>query len=232
MTKEFDCDGIVPWGRTYDEYCAFFALGDEALSNQEPVLDVGAGPSSFTAEIAARGISGTAADPIFAASGGQIRDRFDQVYPAMVEGLQRASYRFVWRYYAGPEDVFRRRRRALDTFLADYADGRDAGRYVPGELPALPFADDQYCLALCSHLLFLYSYELDEAFHIASLLELLRVAREVRIFPLLTMDGKRSPHVQPVMDSLVRAGFGCELTAVPFEFQQGACEMLRARRSS
>ena len=46
-----------------------------------------------------------------------------------------------------------------------------------------PLADDSFDLALCSHLLFLYTDHLDAAFHIAAVQELLRVAGEVRIFP-------------------------------------------------
>lgn len=231
MEKEFDFDGIVPWGRTFDEYCAFFALTENGLSRQVPLLDIGAGPSSFIAEAAARGIPGTAIDPIFAASADHIRARFEQVLPAMVEGTKRASHRLVWSYYSSPEDLIFRRRTALDRFLADYDAGRKAGRYLPGELPALPIAADQYRLALCSHLLFLYSEELDEAFHIAALLELLRVASEVRVFPLLNIEGDPSPHLNPVMVALADAGFGCETASVPFEFQRGAREMLRAWRA-
>ena len=43
--------------------------------------------------------------------------------------------------------------------------GRADGRYVEAELPTLPFADRSFDLALCSHLLFLYSVQLGEEFH-------------------------------------------------------------------
>ncbi len=71
---------------------------------------------------------------------------------------------------------------AMENFLADYEAGKAAGRYIEGVLPSLPFADDSFDLALCSHLLFLYSEQLDADFHIAAVRELLRVARDVRIF--------------------------------------------------
>ena len=45
------------------------------------------------------------------------------------------------------------------------------------------FADREFDLALCSHLLFLYSEQLTADFHLASIRELCRVAGEVRVFP-------------------------------------------------
>ena len=45
-------------------------------------------------------------------------------------------------------------------------------------------------MALCSHLLFLYSDHLDAAFHRAAIRDLCRVAGEVRIFPLLALGGR------------------------------------------
>ena len=44
-----------------------------------------------------------------------------------------------------------------------------------------------------SHLLFSYADRLDRAFHVASLRELARVGREVRVFPLVPMGMTESP---------------------------------------
>jgi hypothetical protein len=51
--------------------------------------------------------------------------------------------------------------------------------------PDLPFRDDVFELALCSHLLFTWSDAFDEEWHRQALADLLRVAREVRVFPLV-----------------------------------------------
>jgi len=72
---------------------------------------------------------------------------------------------------------------AMDEFLEDYGRGKAQGRYVDAELPTLPCADSSFDLALCSHFLFLYSSQLGETFHQQAIVELCRVAREVRIFP-------------------------------------------------
>ena len=108
------------------------------------------------------------------------------------------------------------------------------GRYVAASLPILPFVDRQFSLALVSHLLFLYSEQFDLGFHVAAFEELLRVAHEVRVFPLLGLDRTWSPHVGPVRDHLERAGFEVEVVAVEYEFQRAADHagnrMMRVRR--
>jgi hypothetical protein len=50
--------------------------------------------------------------------------------------------------------------------------------------------------------------------------ELCRVAREVRIFPLLALDGRTSPYVPNVVAGLSDARV-VTLETVPYEFQQG-----------
>lgn len=81
-------------------------------------------------------------------------------------------------------------------------------------------------LALCSHLLFLYSGQLDAGFHLESIVELLRVSSELRIFPLLELGSKPSPHVDAVSANLERRGFAVSRVPVPYEFQRGGNEML------
>jgi len=58
------------------------------------------------------------------------------------------------------------------------------------------------------------------------------VAHEVRVFPLVALDGQASPHLEPVLDGLRRGGFKVETPVVPFEFQRGATTMLRLSRPS
>src|SRR5713101_2311372 len=108
----------------------------------------------------------------------------------------------------------------MKKFLTDYDQGKHDGRYVTGSLPGLPFREDQFSLALVSHLLFLYSDQFDLDFHIAAVNELLRVADELRVFPLLTLDRQWSPHVGPVIEHLKWAGFEVEVVVVGYEFQK------------
>lgn len=227
-SPEFDLDGVVPWGRRLCEYRAFFALDN--MTGAGPVLDAGGGPSSFAAEAASEGTRVVAVDPIYRVPGAAIAARFEETAVAMREGAQRAAYRFNWRYYGSEEAVHRLRREALALFLADFEAGKSAGRYVPGALPDLPFADGSFRLALSSHLLFLYGDTFDFDFHVAAMRELLRVAGEVRVFPLFNLDGRPSSHLPGVMQVLSGDGARCVLKEVPFEFQKGARRMLVAMR--
>ena len=118
----------------------------------------------------------------------------------------------------------------MDLFLGDYDAGRSGGRYVDAELPSLPFADGGFDVALCSHFLFLYTKQLSGEFHLAAARELCRVAREVRIFPLVALGGAPSEHVEPVLDAMREDGFDASIEGVPYEFQRGANKMMRIRR--
>ena len=64
----------------------------------------------------------------------------------------------------------------------------------------------------------------------ASVLELCRVANEVRIFPLLDMVGKTSEHLAPLLLALAQAGLAMRIEKVAYEFQKGGNQMLRVRR--
>lgn len=228
-SKEFELGGVVPWGRRLSEYQAFFALDE--LASGSPILDAGGGPSSFAAEARKAGARVVAADPIYALRGDDIRHRFEETADAMRTGMRRASYRFNWSHYGSEEAVHRLRREALELFLEDFEDGKVEGRYVSASLPSLPFEDGSFRVALVSHLLFLYGDDLDFGFHLASIRELLRVAGEVRVFPLVNLDGLPSSHLPGVMRTLRSEGAVTELADVPFEFQKGATRMLRVRRS-
>jgi ubiquinone/menaquinone biosynthesis C-methylase UbiE len=75
----------------------------------------------------------------------------------VLEQTRRNADEFVWTSIGSVEQLGRVRMAAIKDFMDDYVAGRTEGRYVKAELPGLPFSDDSFDLALCSHLLFLYS---------------------------------------------------------------------------
>jgi hypothetical protein len=119
------------------------------------------------------------------------------------------------------------RLKAMAEFLGDYERGREGGRYIPAQLPDLPFGSLSFDLALCSHFLFFYSDSLSLEFHKNAVDELCRVAREVRIFPLLTYNAEPCPFVTPIVDFLREAGRMISIERVPYEFQRGGNTMIR-----
>jgi hypothetical protein len=217
-------DEIIPWGRSFDEYRRMFALTNDDLLGE--ILGVGDGPASFNAEATALGHSVTSADPIYAFSTDEIRSRVHACYDTVLSQARAQAHRFLWTDFPTPEALGAARLAAMNRFLADYDRGRREGRYVPASLPKLPFRSGQFNLCLCSHLLFLYSGHLDLTFHLESIKSMVHVANEVRIFPLLDLDGAPSPHVAPVIDALRRGGWEPQTRQVPYEFQRGGNQMM------
>jgi hypothetical protein len=191
------------------------------------ILDCGGGPSSFTAEMTRRGRQVVSCDPLYQFTAEEIRQRIDETYPRMVALNEASKENFRWEAYGSPARQGQIRMRAMRRFLADYAAGKEQGRYVEGELPSLPYAAQCFDLALCSHFLFTYSEQFSTEFHTKSILETARVSREVRVFPLLTaFSGEISPHLAPVIERLREQGFTVAIRQVGYEFQKGGNEML------
>jgi hypothetical protein len=86
-------------------------------------------------------------------------------------------------------------------------------------------------LCLCSHLLFLYSEQLSLEFHWASINELLRVASEVRIFPLLQLNCEPSPYLDAVIQEFSDKDYNVLVLPVEYEFQRGGNQMLKISKS-
>jgi SAM-dependent methyltransferase len=221
----FQLDQVVPWGRSFDEYCRMFALSDQDLTLR--ILGCGDGPASFNAEATRRGSKVISCDPIYRWEAADIRNRIAATRDQILEQARQNADDYVWSSIGSVDELDRIRMAAMNTFLEDFPNGKAQGRYVEGGLPTLPFADRSFDLALCSHLLFLYSDQLGEAFHRHATRELCRVAREIRIFPLLALNWKRSPFIDGAMADLRGAGHDVSIEKVLYEFQRGGNQMMR-----
>ncbi len=220
----FTLNQVVPWGRSFDEYVAMFALTEAELSSR--ILGCGDGPASFNAVLTRRGGQVVSVDPLYRFSQDEIRERIRQTSAEVLEQTRKNAHEFVWTTIRSVEELGHLRGVAMEEFLSDYPAGVAQNRYVDGELPHLPFADKTFDLALCSHFLFLYSEHLSEDFHVASIRELCRVAGEARIFPLLELGSRKSRHVEPVRSRLTAAGYAVSIRPVPYEFQRGGNQMM------
>ena len=159
-----------------------------------------------------------------------MRGRIAETYADVMAQTRKNKHEFVWTSIASVKELGRVRMAAMEEFLSDFPRGKEQGRYVEGELPQLPFADKEFDLAVCSHLLFLYSEQLPEDFHIASIRELCRVADEVRIFPLLELGARKSRHIPAVIDDLSESGYSVTFAPVAYEFQRGGNQMMIAQK--
>jgi hypothetical protein len=216
-----------PWGRSLDEYRRMFSLGDGDLHRR--IVGCGDGPASFNAAMTRMGHRVVSCDPLYQFSRDEIQDRIESTRELMIQRAREAAHRFVWNQIRSPEHMAQIRMSAMSAFLTDYDQGKRQGRYLPQSLPRLDLPDGSFDLALCSHFLFLY-VELSLDFHLASILEMLRIATEVRIFPILDMNGMTSEHVKPVTQLLRCRGLSVSIERVDYEFQCNGNQMMRVTR--
>lgn len=221
----FTLNEVVPWGRSFSEYQKMFALTDSDLEKR--ILGCADGPASFNAGLTAQGGKVVSTDPLYRFSRQGIRERIGQVFETVLEETRKNAHEFMWTSIFSVEHLGEIRRQAMDAFLEDYPRGLEEGRYRDSSLPDLPFQTREFGLAVCSHYLFLYSPHLSLDFHLQSIRELCRVAREVRVFPLLELGAVPSRHLEPVMECLIREGYRVAIRTVPYEFQRGGNRMMQ-----
>jgi hypothetical protein len=219
---------VVPWGRTLEEYESMFSLAETDLNAK--ILGCGDGPASFNAEMTELGHSVVSIDPVYQFSAEQIEQRVRATYEPVISQVKQNSSNYIWKNFQDADELGKARLNAMEKFLLDYESGKNAGRYLHQSLPSLEFVDDQFELCVCSHLLFLYSEQLSLDFHVALIYELLRIAPEVRIFPLLKLDGEPSPYLELILEDLSNQGYRAQVQSVAYEFQKGGNQMLRISR--
>jgi len=222
MTIPSKIPKIVPWGRSMAEYVRMFDLAD--TDRGKFILGCGDGPASFNAEWRAAGGRVVSVDPVYRFSASAIEGRIDEARELVVANTLTNMDAYVWDEMQSVDQLVDVRMTAMRRFLDDVRGGGTP--YAAAQAPDLPFRDGQFDLALCSHFLFTYSELLSTGQHLAYLMELLRVAREVRVFPILDMNGGRSPHVEPVLAALAGGGFDARLVRVSYEYQRGGHTML------
>ena len=218
----FNYKDVVPWGRSYDEYLRMFDLTEDELRLK--ILGCGDGPASFNSEGNKRGGHVISVDPLYNLSREEILKRIDETYDDVLSQTRENRDKFRWDVIKSVDELGRVRMDAMEIFLDSYEQGKKEGRYVPAALPVLPFRDREFDIALSSHFLFLYTDILSYDFHARSLREMLRVAAEVRIFPLLDMNANKSSYVRGIIDLL--GSERIEVRKVDYEFQVGGNEML------
>lgn len=222
----FKLENVVPWGRSMEEYVRMFDLSPDDLKLK--ILDCGGGPASFNCEMNRQGYKVVSCDPIYQFSADEIAQRIRDTCQKIIDGVRVTYDSFVWQDIQSPEHLGEVRMAAMKKFIEDFPVGIREGRYLTDELPVLSFNQSQFDLVLCSHLLFTYSDQLSIDFHLASIVEMCRVAKEVRIFPLLVhFSGQTSPLLEPIINNLQELGYKVEIKQVPYEFQKGGNQLLR-----
>lgn len=228
MEKKFNLDKIAFIGRSFTEYMKIFNLNERYLKERK-ILDCPAGASSFTVESLKKGYDVTAVDIAYDNNDDMLQQRHDRELLKIRQSFKGVEDMYVWNYFKSVDDLVRHREVVCKSFIEDYCKNIGS-RYIKAELPKLPFKDNEFSLILCSHFLFLYDDRLNYAFHKDCIKEMLRVAKEVRIFPLTGLNGQKSLFVDKIIGDDLFSDVKLEILKVPYEFLRGANEMLRFSR--
>jgi hypothetical protein len=214
------------WSHSLKNYVLMFDLTSEEFCH--PILDVAAGPSSFNVEMKRQGYKVVSSDPLYATSPDMIDIVTNNLINNLSEQIKSNPDRFHWgEEFSNPSELERQQRAMAEIFCHDYERGLKEKRYTADALPNLHFDDFQFSLALCANFIFDGPYANDLIFQMDSIHEMCRVAKEVRIYPLLDRSGQISPHLGPIIAELQMKDYGVEVREVPYQFVRHGNAMLR-----
>lgn len=223
----FKLENVVPWGRTLDEYRLMFMLSDNDMSKR--IAGFGDGPASFNFEASKQGYAVTSFDPIYQFSKDNLQKRIDEVRIIVMQQMRENINNYVWTKIKSLEELENVRMSAMRLFLEDFEKGRQEGRYICHELPdRLTLEDDTFDIGLSSHFLLMYTV-LGFEFHIQAMTEMLRVCKEIRIFPIVDLDANETDLISNVIDYF-KQRYEVEIRKTQYEFQKGDNKLLIIRK--
>lgn len=219
----FELSSVVPWGRTLEEYKAMFALTEEDL--KKSIASFGDGPASFNVEMMKLKNNVTSFDPIYQFTKEQLISRIQETKDIVMKQTKENKDNFCWNTIRDLEELEIIRMRAMNKFIEDFDEGKVEKRYIPHELPnKTDFSGKYFDIGLSSHFLLLYT-QLGLEFHIKSIDELLRICKEIRIFPILDLDANESSLLQPIID-YYKKDYDVKIEQTDYEFQKNGDKML------
>jgi len=219
----FKLDNVVPWGRNMSEYKLMFQLDDNDMSKK--VASFGDGPASFNYEAKKNGCSVISFDPIYQFSREELQKRIDDVRVTVMQQMRENKGNYVWSNIKGLEELEDVRMSAMELFLADYEQGKAENRYICHELPdILPYDDNTFDIGLSSHFLLMYTI-LGYDFHIQSMKEMLRVCREIRVFPIVDLDANKTDLIANIINFFSNR-YDTKINKTQYEFQKGDNKLL------
>ena len=223
----FKLNSVVPWGRNMEEYILMFRLNESDLSRK--IAGFGDGPACFNCEMTEKGGNVTSFDPIYQFSKTDLEKRIEEVRVIVMQQMSENMDNYVWKNIKNLNELEFTRMSAMRKFLSDYEKGKKEGRYVFHELPdRLLYDDNHFDIGLSSHFLLMYT-SLGYDFHIASMTEMLRVCKEIRIFPIVDLDANKTALTEKVIDYF-KKDYNVEIVKTEYEFQKGENKLLIIRK--
>lgn len=219
----FELSKVVPWGRTLEEYKLMFTLSEDDL--KKSVASFGDGPASVNAEMKKLNYNVVSFDPIYAFTKEQLVGRIQETKDIVMEQTRKNKENFCWTTIKDLNELEKIRMDAMNNFILDFEEGLKENRYIPHELPnKTSFPERHFDIGLSSHFLLLYS-QLGLDFHIKAIDEMLRICKEVRIFPILDLDAKVSTLLEEIIKHYNNK-YNVSLIETNYEFQKGGNKML------
>ncbi|KTD22937.1 hypothetical protein [Legionella londiniensis] len=216
---------LVLWGHHVDEYQEMFDLSANDLEGS--LLEYGCGPSAVNSTLHETASHIISCDPLFALDKSTLSTKVSLIFEDMISKVKKEQDKFDFSHYGNLERLISKRRRGMAEFFRDYEQGKAEKRYLPVNDYHLPFADFSFDYALSSHYLFADLDDQDVDFHLRVIRELARIAKEVRIFPLIDRLNQPSPFLGPVLLGLQQDNYGVEVREVPYHLQPAGNAMLR-----
>ena len=216
---------LVLFGHHVDEYREMFDLTAEDMGTR--LLEYGCGPSAVNVELTARGLPIVSCDPLFNLDKETLLSKANLIFSDTAERITKDQEKFDFSRYSSFKLFIDERHAGMAQFFSDFEQGKKERRYLALNQYSLPFPDFSFDFALSSHYFFADLDDQDVDFHLEVIKELARVAKEVRIFPLIDRLSQPSPFLGPVLLGLQQDNFGTEVREVAYHLQPSGNAMLR-----
>ena len=123
-------DSMLLWGHSLQDYKQMFDLSEADL--KKSILDYGAGPASFNAELSSQEGNVVSCDELYQQECEAIRTLFEKEFSQMRQYVENHQEKFAWDVIADPKSLETNRRQSTELFLKDFAVGKNQGRYSRG----------------------------------------------------------------------------------------------------
>ncbi|TAJ11095.1 SAM-dependent methyltransferase [Marinilabiliaceae bacterium JC017] len=227
MKTPFKVNDIVPWGLNLKAYQSFFRLTETDLKKR--IISFGDGPASFNYEMTLNHCNVTSLDAIYRFNKEEISHQFLASRREMMKQIKKNTPHYNWTDIKNIQKLARISMKALNLFLNDFESGKSQGRYIYHELPhPTPFSTLEFDMGLSAHFLISHA-QLGLSFHLDAITEMLRICKEIRLFPLLDLSGELSSVLYGIIEYF-KSGYQVEILPVDYEFQRNGNRMLSIKQ--
>lgn len=211
----------LAWAYNLADYESFFALTEQ--DKQGKILDCNAGATCFTAQMRRAGKEVIAFDPLYRLPLNELKAVFEQAKRDLCTKIHIQLKYDQWAHYFTLQEIQEMQEENIATFFEHFE--KEKNYYCSDNLLDLPFEDQTFDLALCANFLCDTNYSPDFMGFINNIKTLARIAKEVRVFPLLDKDHEVSSYLPPFVADFQK-DYILDIQEVPFDLQQNATEVL------